>query len=146
MKRSSRSLALLSTAVLALGLGISSRANAAPVKAGEPQILAKDLDGPISTAVAEVGTAYVTANFGGRCYRIAADIRQSVAYKTKGYEFGGLSVSGDGLVWRLTCAKQLVQQIVAGGTARTLSNVMTHENKRHSDKATPDGFNGCCKS
>ena len=71
MKKSVRSLALLSTAALALGMGISGGASAAPAQVGEPQILAKDLAGPLSTAVAEDGTAYVTANFGGSLCKVA---------------------------------------------------------------------------
>ena len=71
MKKSVRSLALLSTAALALGMGISGGASAAPAQVGEPQILAKDLAGPLSTAVAEDGTAYVTANNGGALYKVA---------------------------------------------------------------------------
>ena len=65
MKKSVRSLALLSSAALAVSLGLGGGATAAPAQVGEPQILAKDLAGPLSTAVAQDGTAYVTANFGG---------------------------------------------------------------------------------
>ena len=66
LKKPVRSLALLSAAALAAG-----RASPAPLpprrrQVGEPQILAKDLAGPLSTAVAPDGTAYVTANFGGK--------------------------------------------------------------------------------
>jgi hypothetical protein len=146
MKKSVRGLALLSVAALALGAGISGSANAAPVKAGDPQILAKDLAGPLSTAVAEDGTAYVTANFGGRIYQIAPDGSQSVAYKTKGYEVGGVSVDGDRLVFTLTGAKQLVKRIVAGGKARTIANVGAYERNKNPDKKTVYGFKGISKS
>ena len=142
MKKSVRGLALLSTAALALGLGISGSANAAPVKAGEPQILAKDLAGPLSTAVAQDGTAYVTANFGGRIYRIAPDGSQSVAYKKKGYEVGGVSVDGGRLVFTLTGAKQLVKRMVAGGKARTIANVGAYERNKNPDKKVTYGFKG----
>jgi hypothetical protein len=146
MKKSVRSLALLSTAALALGMGVSSSANAAPAQAGEPQILAKDLAGPLSTAVAADGTAYVTANFGGKLYKVAADGTQSVAYKVKGSEVGGVSVDGDRVVFTLTGEKQLVKQMVAGGAAKTLANVGAYERNKNPDKKTVYGFKSISKS
>ena len=144
MRKPVRSLALLSVAALAAGMGLSGSANAAP--AGDPEILAKNLAGPLSTAVAEDGTAYVTANFGGKLYQIAADGTQSVAYKVKGSEVGGVSASGDRVVFTLTGAKQLVKQMVAGGTAKTLANVGAYERNKNPDKKTVYGFKSISKS
>ena len=45
LRKSARSLALLSAAALAAGMGLSSGASAAPAQVGAPQILAKDLAG-----------------------------------------------------------------------------------------------------
>ena len=63
MRKPVRTLALLSVAALAAGMGLSGSANAAP--AGDPEVLAKDVPAPLSLAVAEDGSAYVTANFAG---------------------------------------------------------------------------------
>jgi hypothetical protein len=146
MKKSVRSLALLSTAALALGVGISG-ATAAPAQVGEPQILAKDLAGPLSTAVAQDGTAYVTADFGGKLYKIAPDGAQSVAYKIKGSGVGGVSVDGDHVVFTVSGAKQLVKHIkVAGGKARTLANVGAYERNKNPDKKAQYGFVGISKA
>ena len=53
MKRTVRSLALLSVAALAAGVGLSGSANAAP--AGDPEVIAKGVPSPLSLAVAKDG-------------------------------------------------------------------------------------------
>jgi hypothetical protein len=146
MKKPVRSLALLSAAALAVGLGTSDGAAAAPAHAGTPQVLAKDLAGPLSTAVAEDGTAYVTANNGGKLYKIAPDGTQSVVYKTKDAEVGGVSAVGDDVVFTLTGAKTLVKRIRAGGKARTIGNVGAFERNKNPDKKTLYGFYGISKA
>ena len=69
MKKTVRSLALLSVAALAAGTGLSGIANAAP--AGDPEVIAKGVPSPLSLAVAKDGSAYVTANFAGMLWHVA---------------------------------------------------------------------------
>jgi sugar lactone lactonase YvrE len=120
-------------------MGISS-ASAAPAQVGEPQILAKDLAGPLTTAVADDGTSYVTANFGGKLYRYAPDGTRSVAYKTKGSEVGGVAVDGDTVTFVVSGAKHLVKRIIGDGKARTIANLGAYERNNNPDAKTGYGF------
>jgi hypothetical protein len=145
LRKPARSLALLSAAALAAGVGLSSGASAAPTLVGEPQILAKDLAGPLSTAVAADGTAYVTANNGGALYKVAPGADPEIVYQAKG-EVAGVSVDGDHVVFAQTTDKQLVKHIVAGGPARTLANVGAYERNKNPDKKITYGFLGISKT
>ena len=102
MRKPVRTLALLSVAALAAGIGLSGSANAA--QAGDPEILAKNLAGPLSTAVADDGTAYVTANFGGTLFRVppGGDAEDIFQISEKGAEVGGVSVHGDRVLFTST--------------------------------------------
>jgi hypothetical protein len=122
LRKSARSIALLSAAALAVGMGLNSGATAAPALVGEPQILAKDLAGPLSTAVAEDGTVYVTQNF------------------------GAVSVDGDHVVFSITGSKKLIKHIHGTGKARTLANVGAYEAKKNPDKKVVYGFIGISKA
>jgi hypothetical protein len=148
MKKSVGSLALLSAAALALGTGISGGAVAAPAQVGEPQILVKDLAGPLSTAVAEDGTAYVTANFGSTLWKVApgGDPESIYTHPEKGGEVGGVSVLDDRVAFATSGSKFLVKQIVAGGKAKTLANVGAYEKKKNPDKKITYGFLGISKA
>ena len=145
-KLSARSLALLSTAALAVGMGFSSGATAAPAKAGAPQILAKDLAGPLSAAAAPDGTRYVTANFGGRLYKVAADGSQSVAFKKKGYEVGAVAASADRVTFAVSGPKHLIKRLLPGGKARTIANVGAYERNNNPDAKRTYGFKGITSS
>jgi len=145
VKKPVRSLALLSVAALAVGLGAASATAAGP-KAGAPEILAKDLAGPLTTAVAGDGTAYVTGNIGGKLYKVTADGTRSVIYKNKAAEVGGVSVDGDQLVFTLTGEKKLVKRLTPAGKARTLANVGAYERKKNPDQKTQYGFVGISKA
>jgi hypothetical protein len=146
VKKPVRSLALLSVAGLAVGLAATSAA-AAP-KAGAPEILAKDLAGPLTTAVADDGSVYVTANFGGKLYKYAPDGTRSVVYKNKGAEVGAVSVSGDRLVFSTTVdgGAKKVYESVAGGAPHVIANTMKYEKAKNPDKKTVYGFDGITKN
>ena len=77
-------------------MGIGGSATAAPAQVGEPQVLAKDLAGPLTTAVAEDGTAYVTANFGGSLWKVPPGGDAELVFQSdeEGAEVGGVSVAG----------------------------------------------------
>ena len=92
MRKPVRSLALLSVAALAAGMGLSGSANAA--QAGDPEVLAKGVPSPLSLAVAKDGSAYVTANFAGMLWHVAKGQPPEILYqaKEKNAEVGGVSV------------------------------------------------------
>ena len=148
MKKSVRSLALLSTAALALGMGISGGANAAPAQVGEPQILAKDLAGPLTTAVAEDGTAYVTANFGGSLWKVAPGGDPEVVFQSdeKGAEVGGVSVQGTRVVFTHYGKTQKIYEITGDSAPKAIANLGKYEKQKNPDKGRTYGFYGISKS
>ena len=143
MRKPVRSLALLSVAALAAGMGLSGSANAAP--AGDPEILAKNLAGPLSTAVADDGTAYVTANFGATLFRIppGGDPEDIFHVSEKGAEVAGVSVHGDRVVFATTTSKaKKVYEIVAGGSPHVIANTGKFEKNENPDGKVVYGFKG----
>jgi hypothetical protein len=142
MRKPVRTLALLSVAALAAGVGLSGSANAA--QAGDPEILAKNLAGPLSTAVADDGTAYVTANFGGTLYKVPPGGDAEVIYQIseKGAEVGGVSVHGDRVLFTTTGKAKKVYEIVAGGAPHVIANVGKFEKNENPDADVVYGFKG----
>ena len=114
MRKPVRTLALLSVAALAAGMGLSGSANAA--QAGDPEILAKNVPAPLSLAVAEDGSAYVTANFAGN----------AVARPAKGDRRGSSSTS----------ARRTPRSPGCPLTASTVTFTTTGKNKVVRDRRT----------
>jgi hypothetical protein len=129
---------------LVVALGTSSATGAAP-KAGAPEILAKDLAGPLSTAVGDDGAVYVSANFGGKLYKYATDGTRSVVYKSKVGEVGAVSVEGDRVVYSVTPndgSARKVYERVAGGDPHVIANTSKYEKTKNPDKKNTYGFLG----
>jgi hypothetical protein len=150
LKKSVRSLALVSAAALAAGMSIGG-ASAAPGSGGTPEILANNIPTPLSVAVAGDGTAYVTGNFAGLLFKVPDGGAPEVIHKAteKGAEIGGVSVLGARVVFAQTGSTQKVWQINGGADAEPLANVGRYEKKNNPDKIRTYGFLGlsdACKN
>jgi hypothetical protein len=151
MKKPVRSLALLSAAALAAGLTVAggTAAVASPARqVGNPEVLAKNLAAPLSAAVADDGSVYVTGNFSGTLYHVVPGSAPTTVYQasTKGSEVGAVSVHGDRVVFGITGKSKLLMQMVAGGAPTTLANVGKYEKTKNPDGKTVYGFKGITKA
>jgi hypothetical protein len=143
MKRTSRSLALLSTAALAGGLALGSPAQAAPARA-TGETLASHLVSPLSLAVAKSGTVYVTDNFTGGLWSIPkgggkpTSVYQSTV---KNAEVGAVSTYGKKVTFAANEKKNILMQWRVGAAKPTkLANLTAYETTKNPDKAQEYGF------
>ena len=142
MRKPVRSLALLSVAALAVGLGLTGSANAA--KPGEPEVIAKGVPSPLSLAVAKDGSAYVTANFAGMLWHVAKGQPPEILYQTKekNAEVGGVSRYQNTLTFTITGKNKVIKQMVNGGKPTTLADVGKYEATKNPDKGVTYGLQG----
>jgi hypothetical protein len=141
MRKPVRTLALLSVAALAAGMGLSGSANAAP--AGDPEVIAKGVPSPLSLAVAKDGSAYVTANFAGMLWHVAKGQPPEVIYtaKEKGAEVGGVSRYQNTLTFTITSKNKVVKQMKKGKVT-TLADVGKYEANQNPDAGVTYGLQG----
>jgi hypothetical protein len=141
MRKPVRTLALLSVAALAAGMGLSGSANAAP--AGDPEVIAKGVPSPLSLAVAKDGSAYVTANFAGMLWHVAKGQPPEILYtaKEKGAEVGGVSRYQNTLTFTITGKNKVVKQIKKGKVS-TLADVGKYESTKNPDAGVTYGLQG----
>ncbi len=142
MRKPVRSLALLSVAALAVGLGLTGSANAA--KPGEPEVITKGVPSPLSLAVAKDGSAYVTANFAGMLWHVAKGQPPEILYQTKekNAEVGGVSRYQNTLTFTITGKNKVIKQMVNGGKATTLADVGKYEATKNPDADVTYGLQG----
>jgi hypothetical protein len=143
MKRTSRSLALLSAAAMVGSLALISPAQAAPARA-DGETLASKLLSPLSLAVAKSGTVYVTDNFTGGLWQIPQGGKASPVYQSteKNAEVGGASTYAKKVTFTVTGKKKTVMQWKPGGKPTLLANVGAWEEKKNPDKAQTYGVQG----
>lgn len=142
------------TVAIAATLAVASTA-AVVVPAGQaaapkPTTLAKGLVSPLSAAVDDDGTAYVTQNFAGLLTKVRKGKKPTTVYKSKGgNEVGGVSVFHGKLVFTETASdaegnptKAWVKWINPAGKVKTLANIRAYENKKNPDKKVTYGVRG----
>jgi hypothetical protein len=145
MRKPVRSLALLSAVTLAAGLAATGPAGASPAhRVGDTEVLAKHLAAPLSAAVADDGSVYVSGNFSGTLYHVVPGSAPTTVYQAsaKGAEVGAVSVHGDRVVFGITGKSKVLMQMVAGATPTTLANVGAYEKTKNPDGKTVYGFKG----
>jgi hypothetical protein len=142
MRKPVRTLALLSVAALAAGMGLGGGANAAPP--GDPEVIAKGVPSPLSLAVAKDGSAYVTANFAGMLWHVAKGQPPQVLYtaKEKGAEVAGVSRSGSTVTFAVSGKNKVVKQMVNGAKPTKLADVGKYEATKNPDAGVTYGLQG----
>lgn len=150
MRKPVRSLALLSAAALAAGLSLTGgAANASSAhRAAGGEVLATNLAGPLSAAVADDGSVYVSANFGGTLLHVVPGSAPTTVYQAsgKGAEVGAVSVNGDRLVFAITAKSKVLMQSIAGAPPKVLANVGAYEKTVNPDAKVVYGFKGISKA
>jgi hypothetical protein len=144
--RSTRTVA--ATATLALAVTTVALMPAGEAAAPKPKPLAKNLVAPLSAAVDDDGTAYVTQNFAGLLSKARPGKKPKTVYASKnGNEVGGVSVFHGKLVFAETASdaegnptKTWVKWITPSGKVRTIANIRAYENKKNPDKSVTYGI------
>ncbi|MDF1603906.1 ScyD/ScyE family protein [Nocardioides sp. YIM 152315] len=138
------------TATLALAATTAVLVPASQAAAPKPKTLAKNLVAPLSVAIDDDGTAYVTQNFAGTLSRVAPGKKPKTVYASKGgNEVGGVSVFHGKVVFTETKSdaqgnpkKSWVKWITPSGKVKTLANVRKYENKKNPDGDVMYGVRG----
>jgi hypothetical protein len=141
------------TATLAIAATTAVLVPASEAAAPKPRTLAKGLVSPLTAAVDDDGTAYVTQNFAGTLVRVRHGKKPKTVYASKnGHEVGGVSVFHGKIVFTETASdaqgnpsKSWVKWITRSGKVRTLANIRAYENKRNPDKRITYGVRGISK-
>ncbi|MBF4770418.1 ScyD/ScyE family protein [Nocardioides agariphilus] len=147
--KSARILAGVAAVALAAPMATSGIAQAAPSTGEAPKILVKDLPGPLSTAVAGDGTAYVTANFAGMLWKVPDGGAPELLYQAseKGAEVGGVSVQGAKVVFTYTGQTHArVMSITGGAAPKVMANTRSYEKQNNPDKKRTYGILGLTAS
>ncbi len=118
--------------------------------APKPKTLEKGLLSPLSLAVDDDGTVYVTQNFGGKLSKLRPGKKPKTVYASKnGNEVGGVSVFHGKLVFAETKSsgemepiKSRVKWITPSGKVKTLANIREYENQRNPDRFIQYGVRG----
>jgi hypothetical protein len=138
------------TAALAIAATTAVLVPAGEAAAPHPRTLAKGLVSPLTAAVDDDGTAYVTQNFAGLLSKIRPGKKPKTVYASKnGNEVGGVSVFHGKIVFTEIAsdaqgnpAKSWVKWIAPSGKVRTLANVRAYENRKNPDHKITYGVRG----
>jgi streptogramin lyase len=141
---------IAATATIALAATTAVVMPAGEAAAPGHKTLARGLVSPLTAAVDDNGTAYVTQNFAGLLTRIRPGRKPKTIYASKnGHEVGGVSVFHGKVVFTEVAsdaegnpAKSWVKWIGPSGKVRTLANVRAYENRRNPDKKITYGVRG----
>ena len=142
MKRTSRSLALLSAAAMVGSLALAAPAQAAPARA-TGETLASHLVGPLSLAVAKSGTVYVTDNFAGTLWGIPKGGKPTTVYQAteKHAEVGAVSTYGKKVTFAVNGEKKWLMSWKTGAAKPTKwANLGAYETKKNPDGDQEYGF------
>ena len=147
---------LTAAAALTIGAALIATTPAAQAhqghrpKAGLPTgVLASGLLSPLSAAVGDDGTAYVSSNFGGQILKVRAGKTPKVLYTDpNGYEVGGLSVDDDVVTFVVTRSDRetfentgsWLKRLYPSGKVKTVADLNAYETKRNPDGRTSYGF------
>jgi hypothetical protein len=98
--------------------------------------------------VAEDGTAYVTANFGGSLWKVAPGEDPELVFQSdeKGAEVGGVSVQGARVVFTHYGKTKKVYEITGNSDPKAVANLGKYEKQKNPDKGRTYGFYGISKS
>ncbi|MGB0101924.1 MAG: ScyD/ScyE family protein [Nocardioides sp.] len=139
-------------AAAALSLAATSATLIFPSEAAAPQptTLATDLVSPLTTAIDDDGTAYVTQNFAGLLSKVRPGKKPRTVYASShGNEVGGVSVLHEKLVFTETAngpdgfpVRAWVKWITPRGKVRTLADVRAYEDRRNPDGRFTYGVRG----
>ncbi len=118
--------------------------------APKPKVVAGHLLSPLTAAVDDDGTAYVTQNFGGKLTRIRPGKKPRTIYTSKaGHEVGGVSVLHGRVVFTETTSDEQgrpvasqVRWITPKGKVRTIARVRAFENAHNPDHRITYGARG----
>ena len=99
---------------------------------------------PLSLAVAEDGSAYVTANFAGMLWHVAKGQPPEILFTApeKGAEVAGVSRSGNTVAFTVSGKNKVVKQMVNGAKPTTLADVGKYEASKNPDKGRTYGLQG----
>lgn len=112
-------------------------------------VLASGLLSPLSAAVGEDGTAYVSSNFAGQILKIRPGRSPKVVYTDpNGYEVGGLSVHDGVVTFVVTRSNRetfentgsWLKRLYPSGKVKTVADLHAYETKRNPDGDTSYGF------
>lgn len=112
-------------------------------------VLASGLFTPLSAAVADDGTAYVTSSFAGQILKVRPGQAPTVAYSDPdGYEIEGLSADGPTVTFLVTHPgaaqgenlDSWVKELAPDGTVHTLADLHDYEADTNPDQGTTYGF------
>ncbi|SDK01713.1 hypothetical protein SAMN05428985_102282 [Nocardioides sp. YR527] len=142
------------TAAVALILGAALIATTPAAQAhSKPKlpkgVLASGLLSPLSAAVGEDGTAYVSSNFAGQILKVRPGKSPKVVYTDpNGYEVGGLSVRDGVVTFVVTRSNRetfentgsWLKRLYPSGKVKTVADLHAYETKRNPDGRTSYGF------
>lgn len=139
-------------AALTLAAGVAAVPHAEA--AGRQRTLAHHLISPLSLAVGDDGTAYVTQNFAGMLAKVRPGKSPKVLYQSKnGNEVGGVSVRNGTVVFTETASDaqgnpsdSWVKLLRRNGKAKTLAHVRAYENRKNPDGKVTYGARGISSS
>lgn len=144
MKRTSRSLALLSAAALAGGLALAAPAQAAPSRA-DGETLASHLVGPLSLAVSKSKTVYVTDNFTGTLWALKGKAAPLSLYQSteKNGEAGAVSTYAKKVTFAANGKKKMLMTWKEGWPkAKVWADLGAYETKKNPDADQTYGVQG----
>ncbi|GGR60491.1 DNA-binding beta-propeller fold protein YncE [Nocardioides luteus] len=150
MSRLSRCLTAAAALILGAALIATTPAAQAHSKPRLPTgVLASGLLTPLSAAVDQDGTAYVSSNFAGQILKIRPHKAPKVVYTDpNGYEVGGLSVRGGVVTFVVTRSDRetfentgsWLKRLYPSGKVKTVANLHAYEKKYNPDRRTHYGF------
>lgn len=112
-------------------------------------VLASGLLTPLSAAVGDDATAYVSSNFAGQILKIRPGKSPKVVYTDpNGYEVGGLSVHDGVVTFVVTRSNRetfentgsWLKRLYPSGKVKTVADLHAYETKRNPDGGTSYGF------
>jgi hypothetical protein len=150
MRKKLQTITGVAALALAAGMAVVPQAEAA----GRQRTLADGLISPLSLAVADGGTTYVTQNFAGILAKVRPGRSPKVLYHAKGgNEVGGVSVRHGRVVFTETSsdaqgnpADSWVKVLGRHGKARTIAHVRAYENRTNPDGNVTYGARGISPS
>jgi hypothetical protein len=150
MSRLTRCLTAAAALILGAALIATTPAAQAHSKPRLPTgVLASGLFTPLSAAVDEDGTAYVSSNFAGQILKVRPGKSPKVIYTDpNGYEVGGLSVHRGVVTFVVTRSVpgtfentgSWLKRLYPTGKVKTVADLHAYEKKRNPDRRTSYGF------
>lgn len=140
MRRRTTTLSVAVAAFTLLGTSI------APAQAAEPETVTDGLISPLSVAVSDNGTVYVSQNFAGMLTRVAPGGEASLVYADEaGSEVGAVSVDGADVTFATTGGTRKAPtadlwQVVGEAAPTRLANLYRFEKRNNPDSVNTYGL------